>query len=341
MGENETQRAAKKIIFSGIQPSGNLTIGNYIGAMKNFVALQDEYDCYYCIVDLHALTVRQDPAELRRRSLELAALYIAVGLDPKKVTLFIQSHVPAHAELAWILNCYTYMGELSRMTQFKDKSRKNEENINVGLFGYPVLMAADILLYQADVVPIGDDQRQHLEITRDIAIRFNNLYANTFTVPDAYYGKLGARVMSLQDPSSKMSKSDNDENNFIAILDEPDAVHRKLRRAVTDSDSRVRFDPEKKPGVSNLMTIFAAMAGLEIPAVEKHFEGKGYGAFKEEVAESVVEGMRPVRERYATLIADKAYLEGVMKSSADRAARAAARTLSKVQKKVGLAPKGR
>jgi tryptophanyl-tRNA synthetase len=341
MGENETQKAAKKIIFSGIQPSGSLTIGNYIGAMKNFVALQDEYDCYYCIVDLHALTVRQDPADLRRRSLELAALYIAVGLDPKKVTLFIQSHVPAHSELAWILNCFTYMGELSRMTQFKDKSRKNEENINVGLFDYPALMAADILLYQADLVPIGEDQRQHLEVTRDLAIRFNNLYSPTFTVPEAYYGKLGARVKSLQDPSAKMSKSDDDENAYIAILDEPDAVRRKLKRAVTDSDSSVRYNPEKKPGVSNLMTIYASMTGMEMPDVEKHFEGKGYGAFKDGVAEAVIEGMRPVRERFAELSADKAYLEGVLKSSADRAARAAARTLSKVQKKVGLVPKGR
>jgi tryptophanyl-tRNA synthetase len=340
MGENTAQKAGKKVIFSGIQPSGNLTIGNYIGAMKNFVALQDEYDCYYCIVDLHALTVRQDPAELRRRSFELAALYIAVGLDPDKVTLFIQSHVPAHAELAWILNCFTYMGELARMTQFKDKSRKNEENINVGLFDYPVLMASDILLYQADVVPIGDDQRQHLEIARDLAIRFNNLYSPTFTVPEAYYGKLGARIMSLQEPAAKMSKSDSDENAFIAILDEPDAVRRKLRRAVTDSDSSVRFDPDGKPGVSNLMTIYASMTGLDMPAVEQRFEGQGYGAFKDAVAEAVIEGMRPVREKYAELIGDKKYLEDVLKSSADRAERAAGRTLSKVQKKIGLAPRG-
>lgn len=337
--ENETQQQ-KKVIFSGIQPSGNLTIGNYIGAMKNFVALQDEYGCYYCIVDLHAITVRQDPAELRRRSFELAALYLAVGLDPGKITLFIQSHVPAHSELAWILNCFTYMGELTRMTQFKDKSRKNEENINVGLFDYPALMAADILLYQADLVPIGEDQRQHLEITRDLAIRFNNAYSPTFTVPEAYFGKLGARVRSLQDPSAKMSKSDADENAFIAILDDPDAVRRKLRRAVTDSDSRVHFDAENKPGVSNLMTIFASMADMEIPEVETHFEGKGYGAFKDEVAEAVIEGMRPVREKFANLIADRRYLEGVLNSSADRAERVARRTLAKVQKKIGLIPRG-
>jgi tryptophanyl-tRNA synthetase len=337
--DNGIEKAGKKVIFSGIQPSGNLTIGNYIGAMKNFVALQDEYDCYYCIVDLHAITVRQDPAELRRRSLELAALYIAVGLDPEKITLFIQSHVPAHSELAWILNCFTYMGELARMTQFKDKSKKNEENINVGLFDYPALMAADILLYQADLVPIGEDQRQHLEITRDLAIRFNNAYSPTFTVPEAYYGKLGARIRSLQDPLSKMSKSDPDENAFIAILDEPDAVRRKLRRAVTDSESRVCFSVENKPGVSNLMTIFAAMQGLDLAGVEKHFEGKGYGAFKDEVAEAIIEGMRPVREKYASLIADKKYVGGVLKAAADRAERVAGKTLAKVQRKIGLAPR--
>jgi tryptophanyl-tRNA synthetase len=341
MSENEvSQKQAKKVIFSGIQPSGNLTIGNYLGAMKNFVALQDEYNCFYCVVDLHAITVRQDPAELRRRSLELAALYIAVGLDPEKITLFIQSHVSAHCELAWILNCFTYMGELSRMTQFKDKSRKNEENINVGLFDYPALMAADILLYQADLVPIGEDQRQHLEITRDLAIRFNNSYSPTFKVPEAYYGKLGARVKSLQDPTSKMSKSDEDENAFIAILDKPDAVLRKMKRAVTDSESEVRFDVENKPGVSNLMTIYAAMTGKEIPDVEKHFAGNGYGVFKDEVAEAVVEGMKPIRDNYDRLIADKAYLDSILSASADRAERAAGRTLAKVQKKIGFVPRG-
>ena len=340
MSELNTAQQRKKVIFSGIQPSGNLTIGNYIGAMKNFVQLQDEYDCYYCVVDLHAITVRQDPADLRRRSLELAALYIAVGLDPEKVTLFIQSHVPAHSELAWILNCFTYMGELSRMTQFKDKSRKHEENINVGLFDYPALMAADILLYQADLVPIGDDQRQHLEITRDLAIRFNNAYSPTFTVPEAYYGKVGARIKSLQDPTAKMSKSDEDENAFITILDKPDAVVRKMKRAVTDSESEVRYDPEAKPGVSNLLTIYAAMTGMDIPGAEKRFAGQGYGVFKEEVANAVVEGMRPVRERFDKLIADKAYLEKVLNDAADRAERTARRTLSKVQRKVGFYPRG-
>jgi tryptophanyl-tRNA synthetase len=340
---SETNAAAKqnkKVIFSGIQPSGNLTIGNYIGAMRNFVALQDEYDCYYCVVDLHAITVRQDPAELRRRSLELAALYIAVGLEPEKVTLFLQSHVSAHAELAWILNCFTYMGELSRMTQFKDKSKKNEENINVGLFDYPALMAADILLYQADLVPIGEDQRQHLEITRDLAIRFNNAYSPTFTVPEAYYGKLGARIKSLQDPTAKMSKSDADENAFIAILDRPDTIRRKMKRAVTDSEASVRFDVEAKPGVSNLLTIYAALTGTDIPAVEKHFEGKGYGVFKDEVAEAVIEAMKPIQDRFDRLITDKAYLDGILSASADKAERAARRTLSKVQKKIGFAPKG-
>jgi tryptophanyl-tRNA synthetase len=337
---SETNAQPRKVIFSVIQPSGNLTIGNYIGAMKNFVLLQDEYQCYYCVVDLHAITVRQDPADLRRRSMELAALYIAVGLDPEKVTLFIQSHVPAHSELAWILNCYTYMGEMSRMTQFKDKSKKHEENINVGLFDYPVLMAADILLYQSDLVPIGDDQRQHLEITRDLAIRFNNAYSPTFKVPEAYYGKLGARVMSLQDPLSKMSKSDEDANAFITILEKPDDVRRKMKRAVTDSESEVRYDPEKKPGVSNLMTIYASMTGMGIPDVEKHFAGAGYGVFKDEVGEAVIEGMRPIRERFDRLIADKAYIEGILAASADRAEYAARKTLSKVQRKVGFVQRG-
>lgn len=340
MSEIIASQPKKKVIFSGIQPSGTLTIGNYIGAMKNFVQLQDDYDCYYCVVDLHAITVRQDPADLRRRSLELAALYIAVGLDPEKVTLFIQSHVPAHSELAWILNCYTYMGEMSRMTQFKDKSKKHEENINVGLFSYPVLMAADILLYQADLVPIGDDQRQHLEITRDVAIRFNNSYSPTFTVPEAYYGKLGARIKSLQDPTAKMSKSDEDENALITILEKPDAILRKMKRAVTDSESEVRYDVENKPGVSNLMTIYAAMTGTDLPTVEQHFAGKGYGVFKEEVAAAVIEGMRPVRDRFDKLITDKAYLEKVLSDSADRAERVARRTLSKVQRKVGFIPRG-
>lgn len=340
MSEPNAVQQQKKTIFSGIQPSGNLTIGNYIGALKNFVALQDEYQCYYCVVDLHAITVRQDPADLRRRSLELAALYIAVGLDPEKVTLFIQSHVPAHAELAWVLNCFTYMGELSRMTQFKDKSKKNEENINVGLFDYPALMASDILLYQSDLVPIGEDQRQHLEITRDLALRFNNAYSPTFKVPEAYYGKLGARIKSLQDPTSKMNKSDEDENAYIAILDTPEAVRRKMKRAVTDSESDVRFDTETKPGVSNLMTIYASLTGMDIPEVEKHFAGCGYGVFKDEVAEAVVEGMSPIRERFNRLIADKSYLEGILAASADKAERTAMRTLAKVYKKVGFVPRG-
>jgi tryptophanyl-tRNA synthetase len=339
MSENHGH-PAKKVIFSGIQPSGNLTIGNYIGAMKNFVLLQEEYDCYYCVVDMHSITVRQNPAELRRRSMELAALYIAVGLDPEKVTLFIQSHVSAHAELGWMLNCFTYMGELSRMTQYKDKSRKNEENLNAGLFTYPVLMAADILLYQSDLVPIGEDQRQHLELCRDLAIRFNNAYSPTFKVPEAYYGKVGARIKSLQDPLAKMSKSDDDENAYIAILDAPEVIRRKMKRAVTDSESEVRFDPEDKPGVSNLLTIFAAMTGMEIPQAERHFSGQGYGAFKDAVAESVIEGLRPVQEQHRRLVADKAYLEGILNASADRAERAARRTLQKVQKKMGFVIRG-
>ncbi len=337
---SETTTQPKKVIFSGIQPSGNLTVGNYIGAMNNFVLLQDEYQCYYCVVDEHAITVRQDPADLRRRSMELAALYIAVGLDPEKVTLFIQSHVPAHAELAWILNCYTYMGEMSRMTQFKDKSQKHEENINVGLFTYPVLMAADILIYQTDLVPIGDDQRQHLEITRDIAIRFNNAYTPTFKVPEAYYGKLGARIMSLQDPTAKMSKSDPDENAFITILQKPEDIRRKMKRAVTDCETEVRFDPESKPGVSNLLTIYASFAGTDIPGAEKRFAGAGYGTFKDEVAEAVVEGLRPIREKFDRLIADRAYLDQILSTSADRAEYAARKTLTKVQRKIGFVPRG-
>ena len=332
--------AAKKVIFSGIQPSGNLTIGNYIGALRNFVKLQDDYDCYYCVVDLHAITVRQNPADLRRRSMELAALYLAVGLDPEKVTLFLQSHVSAHAELAWILNCYTYMGELSRMTQYKDKSRKNEENLNAGLFTYPVLMAADILLYQTDLVPIGSDQRQHLELSRDVAQRFNSAYSPTFVVPEAYYGKVGARIMSLQDPQSKMSKSDEDENAFISLVDAPDVISRKLRRAVTDSEAQVRYDTENKPGVSNLMTIFAAMTGMELDAVERHFEGQGYGAFKDAVADAIIEGLRPIQQRHKELLANKDYLEGLLGTCADRANAVARRTLSKVYRKVGFQPRG-
>jgi tryptophanyl-tRNA synthetase len=324
------------VIFSGIQPTGNLTLGNYIGALRNFKLLEDEYDCLYSIVDMHALTVRQDAAELRKACLKVMSLFLAVGLDPQKSLIYFQSHVPAHAELAWILNCFTYMGELSRMTQFKEKSQKHADNINAGLFTYPTLMAADILLYQSDLVPIGADQKQHLELTRDLAERFNALYGAVFTVPEAYIPKVGGRVMSLQEPTRKMSKSDP-EDTYIAMLDSPDVIRKKLRRAVTDCDGAVRFDPENKPGVSNLMSILSTLSGQSFEAIEKDFDGKGYGAFKDAVADCVVEALAPIQARYNQIISDKAYLEQVMTGSAERAAHLAARTMAKVRKKVGLA----
>ncbi len=329
------QSEKRKVIFSGIQPSGVFTLGNYLGAIVNWTRLQHEYDCYYCVVDLHALTVRQDPKDLRKRTAESLALLLACGLDPELNTIYVQSHVPAHAELAWILNCYTYMGELGRMTQFKEKSRKHSENINVGLFAYPALMAADILLYQADLVPVGADQKQHLELTRDIALRFNALYGDVFTVPDAYIPKAGARVMSLQDPESKMSKSDENPNGYVSLTDPVDIIVKKFKRAVTDSDGEVRFAPDK-PGVSNLLNIYCAAAGLTHEQAEAEFSGLGYKELKEQVAEAVVEILKPVQAEFARLTADKAYLEGVMRDNAGRAARVAARTLKKVQKKVGL-----
>ncbi len=326
----------RKTIFSGIQPTGNLTLGNYIGALRNFKLLEDEYDCLYSIVDMHALTVRQDAAELRKACLRVMSLFLAVGLDPKKSLIYFQSHVAAHAELAWILNCYTYMGELSRMTQFKDKSQSHADNINSGLFTYPVLMAADILLYQADLVPIGADQKQHLELTRDVAERFNGVYGQVFTVPEAYIPKIGGRVMSLQEPTRKMSKSDP-EDTYIAMLDAPEVIRRKLRRAVTDCDGVVRYDPELKPGVSNLMSILSTLSGRTFEAIEADFEGKGYGAFKDAVADCVVDTLSPIQARYNQIISDKAYLQEVMTTSAERAAKLAARTMAKVRKKVGLA----
>lgn len=330
------ESAKRKVIFSGIQPTGNLTLGNYIGALRNFKLLEDEYDCLYSIVDMHALTVRQDPAELRKACLKVMSLFLAVGLDPKKSLIYFQSHVPAHAELAWVLNCFTYMGELSRMTQFKEKSQKHADNINAGLFTYPSLMAADILLYQSDLVPIGADQKQHLELTRDLAERFNALYGPVFTVPEAYIPKVGGRVMSLQEPTRKMSKSDP-EDTYIAMLDAPDVIRRKLRRAVTDCDGAVRYDPENKPGVSNLMSILATLTGQSFAAIEKDFDGKGYGAFKDAVADCVVEALSPIQERYNRIVSDKAYLQEVMATSAERASKLAARTMLKVRKKVGLA----
>ena len=330
------ESAKRRVIFSGIQPTGNLTLGNYIGALRNFKLLEDEYDCLYSIVDMHALTVRQDASELRKACLKVMSLFLAVGLDPQKSLIYFQSHVAAHAELAWILNCYAYMGELSRMTQFKEKSQKHQDNINAGLFTYPVLMAADILLYQSDLVPIGADQKQHLELTRDVAERFNALYGPVFTVPEAYIPKVGGRVMSLQEPTHKMSKSDP-EDTYIAMLDAPEVIRRKLRRAVTDCDGVVRFDPENKPGVSNLMSILSTLSGQSFEAIERDFDGKGYGAFKDAVADCVVEALSPIQARYHQIVSDKAYLQEVKAGSAERAARQAARTMSKVRKKVGLA----
>jgi len=329
----------KKTIFSGIQPSGELTLGSYLGAIKNWVALSDTYNCYYCIVDLHAITARQNPGDLRRRTLNQLAQYIACGLDPQKNTIFIQSHVPAHAELAWVLNCYTMFGELSRMTQFKDKSAKNADNINAGLFTYPALMAADILLYQTDLVPVGEDQKQHVEICRDIAQRFNGLYGDVFRVPEPYIPKVGARIMSLASPENKMSKSDKDPGGCIYIMQKPDEILRSFKRAVTDSETSVRFDPAAKPGVSNLMQIYSVASGLSFDTIEKEFEGKGYGDFKLKVGESVVELLRPIREEAEHLIADRAYLEQIYREGSERASRVAGRTLRKVYKKVGFVEK--
>ena len=332
----DTPAETKKIIFSGIQPSGTLTLGNYIGALRNFKLLEDDYQCIYCVVDMHAITVRQDPAALRRRCLELAAIYIASGLDPKKNVIYCQSHVSGHAELAWILNCFTYMGELQRMTQFKDKAQKHADNINAGLFTYPTLMAADILLYQTDLVPIGADQKQHLELTRDIAQRFNGVYGDVFTVPEGYFGKVGSRIMSLQDPTRKMSKSDP-EDTFISLLDPPDAIRRKVRRAVTDSEADIRFDPANKPGVSNLLSIIAALTGQSVEEAAAELQGQGYGKLKDRVSECVIETLAPLQSEHRRLMADKAYLQGVLKENADIANGMALRTLRKVQRKVGFA----
>lgn len=332
----DTPAENKKIIFSGIQPSGTLTLGNYIGALRNFKLLEDDYQCIYCVVDMHAITVRQDPAALRRRCLELAAIYIASGLDPKKNVIYCQSHVSGHAELAWILNCFTYMGELQRMTQFKDKAQKHADNINAGLFTYPTLMAADILLYQTDLVPIGADQKQHLELTRDIAQRFNGVYGDVFTVPEGYFGKVGSRIMSLQDPTRKMSKSDP-EDTFISLLDPPDAIRRKVKRAVTDSEADIRFDPANKPGVSNLLSIIAALTGQSVEEAAAELQGQGYGKLKDRVSECVIETLAPLQSEHRRLMADKAYLQGVLKENAETANRMALRTLRKVQRKVGFA----
>ena len=337
--DNTAAVSGKKVMLSGIQPSGDLHLGNYLGAVKNWAGLADEFNCFYFMADLHSITVRQNPAELRRRSISQLAQYIACGLDPEKNTLFLQSHVHEHAELGWILNCYTMFGELSRMTQFKDKSAKNAENINGGLFTYPALMAADILLYQADFIPVGEDQKQHCELTRDIAIRFNNIYGETFKVPEPYIPKVGARIMSLGTPTSKMSKSD--PQGCVFILDAPEEISRKFKRAVTDSDTEscVRYAPEAKPGVANLMSIYSSVTGASFAGIEAEFEGKGYGAFKTAVGDAVIETLRPIREQSLRMIADKAYLQQMYTLGAEKASSVARRTLRKVYKRVGFVEK--
>lgn len=328
---------AKSVVLSGIQPSGHLTLGNYLGALKNWVGLQDQYDCYYALVDLHTITARQDPGALRERCYEFLALYIACGLDPKKNVLFVQSHVPAHARLAWVLNCYTMVGELNRMTQFKDKSAKNADNINAGLYDYPVLMAADILLYDTARVPVGEDQKQHLELARDVAQRFNNIYGPVFRVPEPMIPPVGARIMGLQDPASKMSKSDDSENNAVYLLDPPEAIARKFKRAVTDSGSEVRYSADK-PGVANLMSILSATTGESFEAIEQRFAGQGYGKFKPAVAEAVIECLKPVQRRYREIRGDEEGLRRILRDGAARASDRADRTLKRVHEVLGFIP---
>ena len=328
----------KKVLFSGMQATGSLTLGNYLGALKNWISLSDEYECFYSVVDLHSITIRQDPATLRKRARDLLTLYIAAGLDPEKNCIYYQSHVSGHTELAWILNCFTYMGELNRMTQFKDKAAKHSDNINAGLYTYPVLMAADILLYQADVVPVGNDQLQHLEITRDIAQRFNSIYGDVFTVPEPYVGKVGARIMSLQDPSKKMSKSDDNPNASIYLMDDADTVMRKYKRAVTDSEGCVAYR-RQQPGIYNLIDIYCACTGKTPEETVREFDGKGYGEFKLAVGESVVDVLRPLQEKFAELSKDRAYIDGIIKKNGEKASYYALKTLRKVQKKVGFPEK--
>ncbi|MGN2336970.1 tryptophan--tRNA ligase [Clostridium cagae] len=336
MSENTVE--SKKVIFSGIQPSGDLTLGNYLGALKNWVKLQDEFETYYCVVDLHAITVRQKPADLRRRTLELLSIYLAAGIDPNKNTLFIQSHVPAHTEAAWILTCNTYMGELSRMTQYKDKSQKYGDSIASGLFNYPVLMAADILLYNTDLVPVGADQKQHLELTRDIAARFNNTYSDTFKIPDPYIPKAGAKIMSLQDPLKKMSKSDDNPNGFILIMDPPDVIKRKVSKSVTDSLGIVNYTDDQ-PGVKNLLNILGTIKGVEPTSLAANYEGKGYAELKNDVADAVIEELVPVQEKVKEFLKDKKKLEEIYSEGAKKASYIANKTLRKMQKKVGFIPR--
>ncbi|MEG1519358.1 MAG: tryptophan--tRNA ligase [Clostridia bacterium] len=328
----------KKRLFSGIQPTGNITLGNYIGALRNFPTFQDEFDCIYCIVDMHSITVRQEPAKLRQNAYELLALYLACGLDPEKTTLFVQSHVSEHAELAWVLNTITYIGELSRMTQFKDKSKKHADNINMGLMDYPVLMVADILLYQSALVPIGADQKQHLELTRDLAQRFNTLYSDTFVIPEPFIPKAGARIMSLANPEMKMSKSDENINGYISLADDDETIRRKFKKAVTDSGSEIKTGKGKE-GITNLLTIYSSLKGITIAHAEKIFENTSYADFKMAVADIVIETIAPIREKKNELLLDKANLDAILRQGAEKARYMARKTLSKVYKKVGFLPK--
>ena len=330
---------SKPIIFSGIQPSGELSVGNYIGSLRNWVKLQDDYDCIYCVVNQHAITVRQDPKELLTRSYDTLAIFLAAGIDPNKSTIFLQSHVPAHCQLSWVLNCYTQVGELNRMTQYKDKSKRYADNVTAGLFDYPVLMAADILLYQANLVPVGDDQKQHIEITRDIATRFNNLYGDTFVLPEGYFPKTGARVMSLQEPTKKMSKSDDNQNNVVRILEEPKSIIKKLKKAVTDSDNPpvIKYDWENKPGVSNLLEILSACNGKSIDELVEQYKDSMYGTFKCDVGDALVAMLEPIQTKYKEIRADQGYLDEVLKNGAVKARERAQKTLDDVYKKVGFA----
>ena len=329
----------KKVIFSGIQPSGNLTIGNYFGALKNWVKLQDKYDCYFCVVDLHAITVRQEPKDLRRRTLEVLAIYLAAGIDPEKNTIFIQSHVPTHCEAAWLLNCFTYVGELERMTQYKSKSQKygNGGSVSAGLLNYPVLMAADILIYNADLVPVGKDQTQHVELTRDIAERFNNLYSPTFTVPEAYIPEDGAKIMDLQNPTKKMSKSSDNPNSYILIMDKPEDIKRKINRSVTDSIGKVKYSDDQ-PGVKNLINIMSAVTGMSHEEIEKKYEGRGYAEFKNDTAEALIGELKPIQDKVNSLLQDKKYLEDIYKKGAEKAYYVSSKVLRKMQKKIGFIP---
>lgn len=328
----------KKVLFSAIKPSGDLTLGNYLGAIKSWVKIQDDYDSYFCVADLHAITVRQEPKDLRFRTLEILAIYIASGIDPEKCTLFIQSHVPAHCEAGWLLSCFTYMGELSRMTQFKDKSKKLGDSISAGLFNYPVLMAADILIYNSDLVPVGKDQQQHLELARDIAIRFNNLYSPTFTIPEGYTPESGAKIMDLQDPTKKMSKSEENPNGYILILDKPEVIRKKISRAVTDTVGIVKYCDEQ-PGIKNLINILSATTGKTPLEIEKSYKGKGYAQFKEDVGEAIINELSPIQEKVNELLKNKDYLEEIYKKGAEKASYVASKTLRKMQKKIGFIPR--